>query len=167
MKHLILIAITLMTSLYCYSQTGIIKGHLYNNINEDVATVLAGIYLIDQKIGTSTDFDGNFILESVPVGVYDILVYNQGYMDTILNSIKVTEDSVVTLSIKYPPECVTSKKNKICPVCGRSDKVIPIIYGQPLKAMVKKARKGEIRLGGCFLHYCNPYWYCKRDKKKF
>lgn len=56
---------------------------------------------------------------------------------------------------------------KICPVCKKQDQVIPIIYGLPNKRLLRDARKGRVKLGGCEISENAPKWYCKRDKKEF
>ena len=58
-------------------------------------------------------------------------------------------------------------KTKKCPICHKSDQVIPIIYGMPGKALQKKYEKGKVKLGGCIIMEDNPQWFCKRDEKKF
>jgi len=60
-----------------------------------------------------------------------------------------------------------SKKSKICPLCHKNDKVIPIIYGEPTSQIMEKAEKGEVKLGGCVMSKSNAKWYCKRDKVEF
>ena len=59
-----------------------------------------------------------------------------------------------------------SKKMK-CPVCNKTDMVVPIMYGYPSELMRKKAQKGEAVIGGCVMEDDNPLWYCNRDKTSF
>ncbi|MCB2222133.1 MAG: hypothetical protein KQI35_17250 [Bacteroidetes bacterium] len=58
-------------------------------------------------------------------------------------------------------------RKKRCPVCNKTDQVIPIIYGFPDESLFIKADKGEVILGGCVIVENNPEWYCKRDDKRF
>lgn len=58
-------------------------------------------------------------------------------------------------------------KKQPCPVCNKTDQVIPIVYGYPGEELDKKAQKGEVILGGCMVSEDNPRWYCKRDDKRF
>ena len=55
----------------------------------------------------------------------------------------------------------------VCPVCNRSDMVIPIVYGFPGEELFEESEKGLVMLGGCCVDDGNPGWYCKRDKKEF
>jgi len=58
-------------------------------------------------------------------------------------------------------------KNKpICSKCG-SDKVIEIMYGYPLEFMLKKEKRGEIKLGGCIQKSKDPNWFCKDCEHSF
>lgn len=60
-----------------------------------------------------------------------------------------------------------TKKKKTCPLCHKTDQVIPIIYGFPSDELFQKAEKGELKLGGCMMEPSNPDWYCKSDNKVF
>ncbi len=37
----------------------------------------------------------------------------------------------------------------VCPVCNRSDMVIPIVYGFPGEELFEESEKGLVMLGGC------------------
>lgn len=54
---------------------------------------------------------------------------------------------------------------KCCPICHKSDKIIRVIYGKPSKALIDRAKKGEVALGGCVR--IGKKHYCKRDKISF
>ena len=56
-----------------------------------------------------------------------------------------------------------------CPHCGKTDKVIPIIYGYPGEDLFRKQQAGKVRLGGCCVSEDgkDPEWYCKRDGEEF
>ncbi len=60
-----------------------------------------------------------------------------------------------------------SKHTKLCPVCRKTDQVIPIIYGSPSFELWQESKKGTVRLGGCCISSENPEWYCKRDEIEF
>lgn len=54
-----------------------------------------------------------------------------------------------------------------CPVCKSHDQVIPIVYGKPAKETIRRAERGEIRLGGCLVGASSPRHYCRKDEKEF
>ena len=166
MKRLIITLTILATGQFVFSQTGIIKGNIYDNI-ENEGLAFANVFLIDYNLGASSNINGDFLIDSIPVGTYDLKITYLGYRDTTLTSIKVTQDTIIDLKINYPPTCKYDKKNKSCPVCQMKDKVIPIAYGLPSAGLLKDAKKGKVRIGGCLITGCDPHWYCKRDKIEF
>ncbi len=166
MKQLIIILTILASSQFCFSQSGIIKGHVQNN-NENEGLAFANVFLDNTNIKTNTDSNGDFIIDNIPAGIYDLKISFIGFQDTTLTSIKVSNDTIIDLYIDYPPHCKYKQDDKTCPICKKKDKVIPIVYGLPGKRLLKKAEKGKVKLGGCIITGCDPKWYCKRDKKEF
>ena len=84
----------------------------------------------------------------------------------------ISTDSVVKLNMTFPFDCPYNKncKQKICPVCKKDDKVIPILYG--LMGFDGKGNSFfkdyvEFKPGGCVISECDPTWYCKRDACRF
>ncbi len=150
MKRLTLLIVILIFIQLTFSQTGTIKGYVYDSI-ERAPFVGANLSLINLDKNAMADFDGNFVIDSIPAGTYDLKLSWVGYRDTIIKSVRVYNDSTVNLKIIYlPPPCMYRDKNdKTCPVCKKQDKVIPIIYGLPSPGLVKEAKEGKVRLGGC------------------
>jgi len=151
-----------------FSQTGRIEGHIINrNTSKPISFV--NIYLQNTKIGASTDMDGNFVLEGVPAGVYNIQISHIEYGDTILKSVQVLVDSTIRLDFEFPLFCKykQSVNNKTCPVCHKKNQVIPIYYGYPSESLMKLAKENKARLGGCMISNCMPHWYCLRDSLEF
>lgn len=168
MKRFFTLVIILIFGQSVSSQTGTIKGYAYDSI-ERAPFAGANIYLLNLGKNTSVDFNGNFVFDSIPAGTYDLKVSYVGYYDTIIKSVRVYNDSIVKLKIIYlPPPCIYRDKNgKTCPICKKKDKVIPIVYGFPSPELVKEAKNGKVRLGGCQVNFCMPHWYCKWDAKEF
>lgn len=49
---------------------------------------------------------------------------------------------------------------------GHKDSIIPVQYGLPSgKEMKQRVERGELKLGGCLVSDCDPYYYCTRHKK--
>jgi hypothetical protein len=46
-----------------------------------------------------------------------------------------------------------------CPKCG-SDKVVPIVYGNTTFEMAKRAKAGEIHIGGEGIESNGSKWHC-------
>jgi hypothetical protein len=171
MKQLILLFIALTLAPLCFSQTGTIRGHLHNTNNRE-DFVNANIYLVGTKTVTQSNLDGDFELNNIPIGNYELKIitvvpFTGLRQDSLLVPVKVNSDTIINLSIDFPPPCFYKKENTICPICHKKDKVVPIVYGLPRKKIMKKAKKGKLKLGGCMASDCDPYWYCKRDEKEF
>jgi hypothetical protein len=45
--------------------------------------------------------------------------------------------------------------------------MIPIVYGEPTSASLKKAEQGIIKLGGCIVDIHSPRWHCKKHDIDF
>lgn len=58
------------------------------------------------------------------------------------------------------------KKSLRCPKCKQSD-VIPIYYGYPGERTIKRAKLGEIILGGSSISKNSPEWHCKNCENKW
>jgi len=59
------------------------------------------------------------------------------------------------------------EEKHICPICLKSKPLIPIKYGMPTKKMLRQAKNGEFRLGGCMISVDSPKLYCKLDDFEF
>ncbi|MCF8298167.1 MAG: carboxypeptidase-like regulatory domain-containing protein [Saprospiraceae bacterium] len=166
MKHFIKIFTILITlvNLNVLGQTGIIKGQVYDR-KEKQGLALANVWLIDTKIGTVTDQKGNFKIDNLKAGIYNLKVSYIGYGDTTLYNIKVLVDTVILLRVELPADCIYDKneKNRTCPICGKKNKVVPIVYGLPIGSLNLK----KYYYAGCVITNCDPNWYCKRCKNKF
>jgi len=65
-------------------------------------------------------------------------------------------------------------KKKKCPICNKTDLVIPFIYGFPIPELFEDQKKGLIKLGGCCQiedmdnpENNSPEWHCRRDNNDF
>jgi hypothetical protein len=170
MKRIKLIFLILFLAFQFYSiaQTGSVQGHI---INRDTSKPVpwVNIFLRNTKLGTSTNMEGNFVLEGIPAGVYDIQISHIEYGDTILRAVQVMADSTIRLDFEFPLFCKykQSINNKTCPICHKKNQVIPIYYGYPSENLIEKAKNNKARLGGCQISNCMPNWYCLRDSLEF
>lgn len=55
----------------------------------------------------------------------------------------------------------------VCPICEKKDEVVKVVYGKPSRQLMKRAKKGEVHLGGCVVSEDAPRHYCKRDQHEF
>ncbi|MFV8282862.1 carboxypeptidase-like regulatory domain-containing protein, partial [Christiangramia marina] len=157
---------TVICFQFGFSQTGSIKGQLYDTI-ENKGFGYAYVIINELHKGTQADQNGNFRIENIPIGKYSMKISYIGNLDEEIKAVEIFKDSTTTLNITYPPFCKYYNSNKECPVCRKEDKVIPIVYGMPTNKMGRKAEKGKLIIAGCEITGCDPNWDCKRDKIEF
>ncbi len=123
-----------------------------------------------KKLVELSDVNGLFRFPCVEPGDYLITFSSIGYADTTFNKITVKTDTAILLIYSNYCQYDLSLKNKKCPACHKKNTVIPIIYGLPYSKDGRDPTKGNGRkfiLAGCEISYCDPHWYCKRDKISF
>jgi hypothetical protein len=164
-KRIFLITFFIFTLfVISFSQTGTIRGHVHDR-GAGVGLFAAEIFVKGIARTALTDFDGNFRLDSVPIGVYDITVHYFSYGDTTVIGIGVAANTVTEVNFILGTPCINDlhAKSKKCPFCGKKNKVVPIVYGLVIGEQDVK----RYYYAGCEITNCDPHWYCRRDKHKF
>lgn len=153
----------LFSDFMAFGQGGVIQGHLYDR--KECGLSYAYVKLAETKIGVWTDSNGNFKIDSIPIGTYNLIVNYFGYEDTTLKALKISSDTLLIIELEFPAFCKYDKhrKNNTCPICGKNNKVVPIVYGYPIGKLDWK----NYFYAGCVITLCDPNWYCKRDKLEF
>ncbi|MEL7250939.1 MAG: von Willebrand factor type A domain-containing protein [Bacteroidota bacterium] len=110
MKKLALsLSLFVLSPILLLAQSGIIKGQVMEMETKD-PVVFASVALFENGTiikGCETDFDGNYVLNSIPAGIYAIEVYYLGYETFRADSILVKDNEVVTLDIVLEKKSVT------------------------------------------------------------
>lgn len=75
--------------------------------------------------------------------------------------------SIINFKIPDPLFYQNLYKTKVCPLCHKSEYVVPFVYGKPNSRTIKLAEGGKIKLAGCSLSNTSPRLYCKADKLEF
>lgn len=88
-------------SIDSLDQTGGIKGVIIDEKNN--ALFSANVILLGTEIGTTTNFEGKFRIENIPVGKYKIQVTFVGYSKTILD-LEITENRFLQVDLIMKPE---------------------------------------------------------------
>lgn len=105
---LLIILSAFKISAQTYTQT--IRGKV---VDADSKSILFGANIIllnnDTLIGSTTDIDGKFRLDNVPVGRRSIRVTSMGYEETVVNNIIVTSGKEVVLTIELQEKVYTSE----------------------------------------------------------
>ncbi len=116
------IGLTLL-SLSLFSQTQTIRGKV---VDADAASPLIGVTVavLDTEpiIGASTDLDGNFILENVPIGRKDILFSYIGYKNQVKPNVFITAGKEVILEVKLE-ESVEQLEEVVISANGKKEAV--------------------------------------------
>lgn len=89
-----------------YAQTGVIEGRVYDEINNE-PIIGANITIIGTTLGASSDVDGNFKIESLKAGLYNIEVSYLGYESYIRYEIEVTNAKSYRLDIALKQSSAT------------------------------------------------------------
>lgn len=106
-QRLILIAsLVLIISSVFAQQKGSIKGKVKDvSTSEDIP--FANVVLEGANMGTSTDMEGNFILQNIPVGSYTLSVTYVSYKKKVVDSVQVQSNKVLVVEIGLEPDAET------------------------------------------------------------
>lgn len=97
MKTHLLIIPMLLLCLAARAQTGSVSGNVLSEQGQPVE--YASVSLKGSSLGSSTDPDGKFRIDNVPVGDYTLLVSIIGY-DTYIHAITVQDSQTISVDIK-------------------------------------------------------------------
>jgi hypothetical protein len=161
MRSIFIIVILCLILLQANAQRGTIEGKISF---ENVPNIRGSIVAKGLRKGTITDNTGCFIF-NLPVGYHNIEISVLGYTTKYIN-VNVVKDSTIFLQVTFLDSCSYYLKHNhdtVCPVCGRKNKVIPIVYGLPIGELARES----YYYAGCVVTDCDPMWFCKRDQQKF
>ena len=93
-KQLLITFCLLSLQISYYSQQGVIKGRVFDQINNE-AIAFANIYIEELQNGTTTDLDGNYEIKEIKPGLYNVIFSFIGYesirkAEVIVSSTKPT-----------------------------------------------------------------------------
>lgn len=109
MKKVIAIIITVLFIIpFGFGQTGSLEGKIIDTkTKEELIGVNITLYEVDSSqeiLGTNTDYNGNYRLDSIPVGIYDIEISYAGYASQWRKKIKIKAGDIAGLNIKLISE---------------------------------------------------------------
>lgn len=169
MKMRVLIATNFILLNYnvILSQQGSFAGIVFDSLSSN-PVAYASIWLEPGNIGTIADTAGRFLFSEIETGTYKIYTSHVGHNNFPGEQITIYPDSTIVLTMQLPGcPFFTLGKSDSCPKCGKSDQVVPIVYGKPTKKTIEREAKGEVKIAGCLIPDCAPNKYCKRDATNF
>jgi hypothetical protein len=100
MKIATLLFAVLSTATFAQTVTQSVRGKLFDNLTQ-APLPYANIVVLDSDplIGTTSDMDGNFILDRVPVGRHSIKVMMMGYENRMINELLISTGKQTMLQI--------------------------------------------------------------------
>lgn len=100
MRKFLLTALLSVMSLAAVGQTtGSIVGLLTDKEFNNEPLAFANVIIKGQNTGTTSDFDGLYALEDLPVGTYTIIYSFVGYETVEIDNVVVEEDKVTTVNV--------------------------------------------------------------------
>lgn len=99
-----LFAVLLLSSL-AFSQSGKISGKVLDRETGD-ALPGANVVVVGTTLGAATDVSGEFVILSVPTGVYSLKASFIGYRDVTIDNIRVSSGLTTALDFGLPSEAL-------------------------------------------------------------
>lgn len=99
MKRFYLFAMVLIFALPGLSQTGTIKGRIFDKTNNEPLP-FSNIYIEGTDIGSTSDYDGNFIIAAVKPGFYQLTASSLGYEKKMTEEFRVLPGKTTFVNIE-------------------------------------------------------------------
>ena len=157
-----------------FAQTGKIDGrmNLRDLENKNIVIETTFVILKSKTISDSAklDKDLSFKFENLPSDTFLVSFSRRSYPYSGEYIFYLKDGETRKLDVPYSSTCPFDKiKDGICPVCKKTDEVIPIRYGLITTKIGKdkKPSKRKYKSGGCMISDCQASWFCERDQKEF
>lgn len=110
-KFLVVIALVLATGMLAYGQSGALKGKIIDKETGEPIPFANVIVKADgnQAGGTTSDYDGNYVIKPLPPGKYDVKASYVGYKPILIKGVVINSDKVRFLEIEMKPTSQTLK----------------------------------------------------------
>jgi hypothetical protein len=97
-SRFLFIIILLFPISFSWAQSGVIKGRVYNRINNE-AIPFANIIIANTTQGTTTDIDGNYRLENLNPGYYNLIFSRLGFEKKIIYELRINNTKPYILNM--------------------------------------------------------------------
>lgn len=98
LMRIVILSVFLLFLINSKAQEGKIKGRIFDEINNE-AIIGADIIIQGTTIGTSSDLEGNFVLDKLTPGNYNLEVSYLGYQTKLIADISVSNSTIINLDI--------------------------------------------------------------------
>ena len=102
-KKIILVGVFLMQLSVVFAQTSTIKGRVFNSINNE-SVAFASIVIDSTSVGTTSDIDGNYQIENLKPGTYNVVCSFLGFKKKVFYEVRVTSTRTTTLDFALVEE---------------------------------------------------------------
>ncbi len=160
MKRTLIIFTLLLNSFLLFSQTGTIRGFVYDKSNGE-PVIFTNVFLYQTTYGSSTDVNGYFMINKIKPGDYTLMVTYLGY-DTLQIPVTVVADDIISkqlyiqesaimlntvdISARYQ-EARTETQTSLVKITPKDINQIPAIGGQPDLAQYLQVMPGVVFTG--------------------
>ncbi len=98
MKQLGLFVLLIIMSHFSQAQTGIIKGRVFNVLNNE-SIMFGNVFLEGSTSGTTTDIDGNYELSGLEPGLYNVTFSYVGFKEQTKYEIQVSNSKPAIINV--------------------------------------------------------------------
>jgi TonB-dependent receptor len=145
MRKFLLTALFSVMSLAAVGQTkGSIVGLLTDKEFNNEPLAFANVIIKGQNTGTTSDFDGLYALEDLPVGTYTIIYSFVGYETEEIDNITVEQDKVTTVNVPMGASAATLEEVVITTTVRKESEVALLL--QQKNAVTQKTAIGAQEL---------------------
>jgi TonB-dependent receptor len=145
MRKFLLTALFSVMSLAAVGQTtGSIVGLLTDKEFNNEPLAFANVIIKGQNTGTTSDFDGLYALENLPVGTYTIIYSFVGYETVEIDNITVEQDKVTTVNVPMGASAATLEEVVITTTVRKESEVALLL--QQKNAVTQKTAIGAQEL---------------------
>ncbi|WP_018128100.1 TonB-dependent receptor [Balneola vulgaris] len=124
------------------AQSGTIRGNVTDALTDE-GLIGANIILLHTQplIGTATNQDGDFEMEDVPLGRYDIKVTFLGYDSIVLHEVLVQSAKETILDIKMTEQVFEGQEVIVTPEINKSNPINEMAYASSRSFTVEETRR--------------------------
>lgn len=112
MKNILIFCTLINLSFVAYAQMGVLKGRVYNSINNEPIPY-ANIAVDSSTIGTVSNFDGEYRIENLKPGTYNVICSYLGYEKAVFFEVIVNSNRPTLLDIGLVQAAETLDEVKI------------------------------------------------------